>query len=190
MIVLGFCGIGKSTLVYRNISDNLNHYVDLDYTDFKNVENDFWVKSYVKCATRLHNQGKIVLISAHEDVQKEVITTLNSEDYVIISPSKDLLYGMCSLRKIKNYNNPYLNEMQKNDNLDMINHIVETHYWEIESVVKLYNMNCIELTSSKYELIELIKKISVISDITGTVVVNRKIDLDPKIDCAHWLYDL
>lgn len=190
MIVLGFCGIGKSTLVYRRASDNLNHYVDLDYTDFKNVENDFWVKSYVKCATRLHNQGKIVLISTHEDVQKEVITTLNSEDYVIISPSKDLLYGMCSLRKIKNYNNPYLNEMQKNDNLNMIDRIAETHYWEIESVVKLYNMNCIELTSSKYELIELIKKISVVSDITGNIVVNRKIDLDPKIDCAHWLYDL
>ncbi len=134
MIVLGFSGIGKTALFYNN-NLTVDNYIDLDFKDFKIDGNVNWVESYVKCANYLHNQGKIVLISTHEEVQKEVITTLNHNDYVIIAPNKELLYEMCSIRK--------------NDNFNIIDRIVETHYWEIESVVKLYSMNCIELTSSK-----------------------------------------
>ena len=66
MIIVGYPGIGKSTLCqYR---DNC---IDLESSCFDKL-NKNWYKDYCNVAVDLHKQGNIALVSNHESVYEEL----------------------------------------------------------------------------------------------------------------------
>lgn len=77
MIVIGYQGIGKSTL-----SNNDLRFVDLESGNFwvDGKRADDWYKSYCQIAEHLSKQGYIVFTSSHEVVRNQLV---NSEEQVI-----------------------------------------------------------------------------------------------------------
>ena len=62
MIVIGYQGIGKSTL-----AKNKSGYIDLESGYFCN--NDNWYIYYCQIAEHLSNQGNVVFVSSHKQVR-------------------------------------------------------------------------------------------------------------------------
>ena len=77
MIVIGYQGIGKSTL-----SNNDLRFIDLESGNFwvDGKRADDWYKPYCQIAEHLSKQGYIVFTSSHEVVRKQLI---NSDEQVI-----------------------------------------------------------------------------------------------------------
>ena len=69
MIIIGYQGIGKSTLANED-----KHYIDLEsgcfWVDGKRDEN--WYKPYCNIAEHLSKQGYTVFVSSHEVVRKRL----------------------------------------------------------------------------------------------------------------------
>ena len=86
MIVVGYQGIGKSTLAGK---DNC---IDLESGNFwvDGKRADDWYKPYCQIANHLSEQGYTVFVSSHEVVRKEL--EKSKEDVVIIYPSHTLKY--------------------------------------------------------------------------------------------------
>lgn len=85
MIIVGYQGVGKSTLAGRN-----NMFIDLESGNFwvDGKRADDWYKPYCKIAEHLSQQGYIVFTSSHEVVRKQLA---NSDEIVIaIYPSIEL----------------------------------------------------------------------------------------------------
>ena len=85
MIIIGFPGIGKSTLAFNN-----DKFVDLESSYFKtpDARNDDWVVDYCKLAEFLSKNGSIVFISSHKAV-RDYITNMHTNEHVAcIFPSK------------------------------------------------------------------------------------------------------
>ena len=85
MIVIGYQGIGKSTLAGRD-----NKFIDLESGNFwiDGKRADDWYKPYCKIAEHLSQQGYIVFVSSHEVVRKQLQDS--NEPIVVIYPSIDL----------------------------------------------------------------------------------------------------
>ena len=85
MIVIGYQGIGKSTLAGRN-----NRFIDLESGNFwvDGKRADDWYKPYCKIAEHLSQQGYIVFTSSHEVVRKQLANS--NETIVIVYPSVEL----------------------------------------------------------------------------------------------------
>lgn len=85
MIVIGYQGIGKSTLAGRN-----NRFIDLESGNFwiDGKRSDDWYKPYCKIAEHLSQQGYIVFVSSHEVVRKQLEDS--NEIIVVAYPSLDL----------------------------------------------------------------------------------------------------
>ena len=81
MIIIGYTGIGKSTLARRNPK-----FVDLESSCFFVNENraENWYVIYCQLAEHLSEQGKIVFVSSHEDVQRYL--RLSNETIVYVFP--------------------------------------------------------------------------------------------------------
>ena len=91
MIVVGYQGIGKSTLAARNLK-----YIDLESSNFwfkdpetkQRVRHSNWYEMYCNVAEDLSRQGYIVFVSSHQPVRERLS---NSKEYVIACvPSLDL----------------------------------------------------------------------------------------------------
>ena len=82
MIVIGYQGIGKSTLAGRN-----NKFIDLESGNFwvDGKRADDWYKPYCQIAEHLSQQGYIVFTSSHEVVRKQLENS--SETIVVAYPS-------------------------------------------------------------------------------------------------------
>ena len=67
MIIIGYPGIGKSTLAGRD-----HKYIDLDSSNFKinGEKSEDWYKVYCKVAEDLSRQGYIVFVSSHSVVRE------------------------------------------------------------------------------------------------------------------------
>ena len=68
MIIIGYPGIGKSTLAGR-----YKEYIDLESSNWNNIDNtkpDNWWWSYGRVAEDLSRQGYRVFVSCHPQVQK------------------------------------------------------------------------------------------------------------------------
>ena len=67
MIIIGYPGIGKSTLAGRD-----HKYVDLESSNFKinGEKSEDWYKVYCKVAEDLSKQGYIVFVSSHSVVRE------------------------------------------------------------------------------------------------------------------------
>lgn len=87
MIIIGYQGIGKSTLGISNLK-----YIDLEsgcfWTD--GTRPDDWYKYYCQIAEHLSNQGYVVFVSSHDVVRKWFINTpavLNINKVIVAYPS-------------------------------------------------------------------------------------------------------
>ena len=76
MIVIGYQGIGKSTLAGKN------NCIDLESGNFwvDGNRNHDWYKAYCQIAVHLHRQGFIVMTSSHEVVREYFKEIMTSED--------------------------------------------------------------------------------------------------------------
>lgn len=85
MIVIGYQGIGKSSLAGRN-----NRFIDLESGNFwvDGKRADDWYKPYCQIAEHLSQQGYIVFTSSHEVVRKRLENS--SEIIVVAHPSIEL----------------------------------------------------------------------------------------------------
>ena len=85
MIVIGYQGIGKSTLAGRN-----HKFIDLESGNFwvDGKRADDWYKPYCKIAEHLSQQGYIVFTSSHEVVRKQLENT--NEVVVLVYPATEL----------------------------------------------------------------------------------------------------
>lgn len=85
MIVIGYQGIGKSSLAGRN-----NRFIDLESGNFwvDGKRADDWYKPYCQIAEHLSQQGYIVFTSSHEVVRKQLENS--SETIVVAYPCIDL----------------------------------------------------------------------------------------------------
>ena len=85
MIVIGYQGIGKSTLAGRN-----NKFIDLESSNFwvDGKRADDWYKPYCQIAEHLSKQGYIVFTSSHEVVRKQLEKSM--ETVVLAFPSIEL----------------------------------------------------------------------------------------------------
>lgn len=68
MIIIGYQGIGKSTLAGKH------NCIDLESGNFfvDGVRDENWYKMYVQIATHLSEQGYIVFVSSHKVVREEL----------------------------------------------------------------------------------------------------------------------
>lgn len=82
MIIIGYPGIGKSTLAIVKYN-----VIDLESSLFRHLS-DNWYVFYVALAIELSNQGNVVFVSTHNDVIEELIR--NNEKAGMIYPSLDL----------------------------------------------------------------------------------------------------
>ena len=91
MIVIGYQGIGKSTLAGRN-----NKFIDLESGNFwiDGKRADDWYKPYCKIAEHLSQQGYIVFTSSHEVVRKQLEDS--NEIVVLVYPSINLKHEWIS----------------------------------------------------------------------------------------------
>lgn len=87
MIVMGYQGIGKSTLAGAD-----NKCIDLESSNFfvDGVRNENWYKIYSQIALNLSKQGFIVFTSTHKVVRDEIIENKGEEDVIIITPNLSL----------------------------------------------------------------------------------------------------
>ena len=85
MIIIGFPGIGKSTLAYNN-----DKFVDLESSYFKtpDVRNEDWVIEYCKLAEFLSKNGSIVFVSSHKAVRDYITKMRTYEHVACVFPSK------------------------------------------------------------------------------------------------------
>lgn len=83
MIIIGYQGIGKSTLAAKNLK-----YIDLESSNFwfedpetkQRVRHSNWYEMYCNVAEDLSRQGYIVFVSSHQPVRERL---LKSEEYVV-----------------------------------------------------------------------------------------------------------
>ena len=85
MIVIGYQGIGKSTLAGRD-----HKFIDLESSNFwvDGKRADDWYKPYCQIAEHLSRQGYIVFTSSHEVVRKQLEDS--KEVVVLVYPSLGL----------------------------------------------------------------------------------------------------
>lgn len=143
MIVIGYQGIGKSTLANEDI-----RFIDLESGNFWNngKRPDDWYIYYCNIARHISNQGKIVFVSSHKEVRDNL---RDYDDVIIVCPSLSLkdkwikkLETRYNITKLEKDYKAYINA--KNNYEENINSLKESGY------------NCIELTSLSYNLKEII----------------------------------
>ena len=86
MIIVGYQGIGKSTL-----ANNDTKYIDLESSNFfiNGKRADDWYVPYCKIAESLSLQGYNVFVSSHEVVRRE-LEGISHVDKMIICPAPEL----------------------------------------------------------------------------------------------------
>lgn len=85
MIIIGYQGIGKSTLSNNNVN-----YIDLESGNFwiNGKRHDDWYIPYCNIAEHLSQQGKNVFVSSHDCVRHQLNNT--KEEVLVVYPSIDL----------------------------------------------------------------------------------------------------
>ena len=85
MIIIGYPGIGKSTLAGKD-----HKYIDLESSNFRinGERSDNWYKPYCKVAEDLSKQGYIVFVSCHSVVREALRGS--GEDVAVAFPAGSL----------------------------------------------------------------------------------------------------
>lgn len=82
MIIIGYQGVGKSTLAKNNVE-----FIDLESSNFfvDGKRQDNWYIIYCSIAIHLSKQGKNVFVSSHEVVRRTL--EASDEKVVVVYPS-------------------------------------------------------------------------------------------------------
>lgn len=86
MIVIGYQGIGKSTLAEKD-----NNYIDLESGNFwvNNKRSSNWYKVYCNIAENLSKRGFIVFTSSHKEVRDE-FKSRGTKNVIVCYPGLEL----------------------------------------------------------------------------------------------------
>lgn len=89
MIIVGYQGIGKSTLSYNRLGGI--DCIDLESSNFwvDGKRADDWYKPYCQIAVHLSKQGYVVFTSSHE-VVRNYLQKISDEPVVVIYPAIEL----------------------------------------------------------------------------------------------------
>ncbi len=133
MIIIGYQGIGKSTLANKNIN-----YIDLESSNFfidgKRQEN--WFIIYCNIANHLSEQGKNVFVSSHEVVRESL--KCSKEKVVVVYPSLKL-------------KEQWLEKLQERYNITQL----EKDYKALMNAKDRYEENIKELQNNDFIKIEI-----------------------------------
>lgn len=146
MIIIGYQGIGKSTLAGKD------NYIDLESGNFwhNGTRPDNWYVFYCQIAEHLSQQGYTVFVSSHEVVRNR-LKKYSKEELYVVCPSAELKEKWIDKLK-KRFESSKLEKDYK----AWMN--AEDRY--IENIKELQNsgINCIEITDMKYSLRDIIKE--------------------------------
>lgn len=143
MIIVGYQGIGKSTLA------GINNCIDLESGNFwvDGKRADDWYKSYCQIANHLSEQGYTVFTSSHEVVRKEL--EKSKEKVFVICPSINLQdEWICKLKA--RYDVTGLDK----DFKALAN--AEDRYRENIAELLRGNLKCYKITSMDYNLKQIV----------------------------------
>ena len=148
MIIIGYQGIGKSTLANKN-----NKYIDLESGNFwhNGIRPENWYIYYCNIAEHLSKQGYNVFVSSHEVVRNRLKDS--SEIVICVYPSI-LLVDQWIKKLEQRYNQSHL----KKDYKAWKN--AENRYHENISELMMCGIPHIEIDSLDYDLKNLIESIN------------------------------
>lgn len=131
MIIIGYQGIGKSTLSNNNVN-----YIDLESGNFwiNGKRYDDWYIPYCNIAEHLSQQGKNVFVSSHEVVRKQLEQT--KERVIVICPD-------ISLKE------QWINKLQERYNYTQL----EKDYKALMNAKERYTENITEIIGNNFEKI-------------------------------------
>ena len=131
MIIIGYQGIGKSTLSNNNVN-----YIDLESDNFwiNGKRYDDWYIPYCNIAEHLSQQGKNVFVSSHEVVRKQLEQT--KERVIVICPD-------ISLKE------QWINKLQERYNYTQL----EKDYKALMNAKEIYTENIKEIIDNNFEKI-------------------------------------
>ena len=146
MIIIGYQGIGKSTLAGKN------NYIDLESGNFwhNGARQDNWYVFYCNIAEHLSQQGYTVFVSSHEVVRNR-LRKYSKEELYIVHPSIELKEKWIDKLK-KRFESSKLEKDYK----AWMN--AEDRYVENINELKNSGINCIEIIDMKYLLEDIIKE--------------------------------
>lgn len=151
-IVVGYQGVGKSTLAFHNVN-----VIDLESSNFfvddKRDEN--WYIPYCNIARSLARQGYIVCVSSHEVVRKELEKN-PAERQVIVYPALALKDAW--IRSLK-----HRYEQTENDkDFKALKNAEQCYEQNITDLANQAGFDHIEITSMDYNLQNMLTKSEVI----------------------------
>ena len=151
MIIVGYPGIGKSSLAGHLINTGDGHQmtcIDLESSNFNNTEDTKtkdWCKYYINIAIDLSNQGFIVFVSSHKDVIEELVrrdTVGSPHNMTIIIPNLD--YKTAWIDKL--YHRTKSHETDKNRRA--YEHVKDCFDKDMEQLLdysEKYNINLVQI---------------------------------------------
>lgn len=145
MIIVGYQGIGKSTLA------GIHNCIDLESGNFwyNGIRPDNWYVFYCQIANHLSEQGYTVFVSSHEVVRNR-LRKYSKEQIYIICPSVELKEEWIYKLK-KRFESTKLEKDYK----AWMN--AEDRYVENINELKNSGIKCIEITDMDYDLLEIIQ---------------------------------
>lgn len=148
MIIIGYQGIGKSTL-----ANHKNNYIDLESGNFwyNGIRPSNWYIYYCNIAEHLSKQGYNVFVSSHEVVRKRL---KNSSEIVICVYPSILLADQWIKKLEQRYNQSHLEKDYKAWKN------AEDRYHENISELMMCGIPHIEIDSLDYDLKNLIESIN------------------------------
>lgn len=143
MIVIGYQGIGKSTLVKEN-----NSFIDFESSNFKinGKRPEGWEQMYCEAAMDLSRQGHTVFMASHKCI-RDYLSKCSDEVVIIIAPSLEL-----KDQWLKKLRNRYKETGLEKDRLALLNaeDCFDENIKEIQSYANVFPF--FEITKMNYQL--------------------------------------
>ena len=176
MIILGYPGIGKTTLAKRYPDT----FFDLESNEYDKTDPN-WAKRYIHNATLISDAGRIVFVSTHKEVQEILDNDLTIPNVYYIIPSVklkncwfkkavDRLYTTYSekdlkaLNRIKDYFEEDINNILNKENNTRGIYIIQDDNYDLKNIIDyrmtpLYNHDYDSMSDSKnYFISGVVKK--------------------------------
>lgn len=146
MIIVGYQGIGKSTLADKDLK-----YIDLESSNFfvEGKRADNWYAVYCKIAVSLSDQGYDVFMSSHQVVRDE----LNRIPYIekmIVCPSVELKDAW--IEKLKIRYEQSLNPQEKDKNYKAYMNAVDRYEDNIRELMDEKSFEICVIKNMNYDL--------------------------------------
>lgn len=166
MIVIGFPGVGKSTLAKTN-----KDYIDLESSNFvipgTNLKITNWEQAYVNIAEDLSRQGYTVFVSSHKMVRNQLLDS--SEEVLAIVPSLELRDEWIQRLRERAENSKGTKEYEKNRRA--LDHIAAGDNFEkyVEDIFKDGKFVLYVITAMDYKLESILPKAISISSLKKSI---------------------